>query len=186
MNLAENVSQEDHALGSLTANVVVMLYADFECPYSKKAHRVLKELASWYGNLISIVFRHFPRPSSHPNARLAAEAAEAAHSQGLFWEMQDYLFENQQLLDRQHLLRYATSLGLDVAQFIAELDANVHQDRINRDVVSAEARGVRSAPAVFVNARRLGIWELDDVFEAVHCELNRPIAVEGGRKSAAK
>jgi protein-disulfide isomerase len=93
MRLSQDITPHDHAFGPPSrAEVVLVEYGDFECPYSKRAHAAVKDLTSWYGNLLAIVFRHFPQSTIHPHARLAAEAAEAANSQGLFWEMHDYLF----------------------------------------------------------------------------------------------
>ena len=45
-----------------------------------------------------IVFRHFPLIEIHPNAEGAAEAAEFAGVSGLFWDMHDRLYENQDRL----------------------------------------------------------------------------------------
>lgn len=147
----------------------------FECPYSKRAYAAIKDLTSWYGNLVAIVFRHFPQSTIHPNARLAAEAAEAAHSQGLFWEMHDYLFRNQQLLDRQHLLRYAKQLGLDVSKFTSELNSRRHRGRVEADVRAGAASGMHSTPAFFLNQRRLQHADTDDLIETVQCELNAKV-----------
>src|SRR6266404_1969083 len=50
--LRAGISPQDRFLGPLTARVHIILYADFECPHSKRAYRSVKELASWYGNLV--------------------------------------------------------------------------------------------------------------------------------------
>src|SRR5258708_38051933 len=97
---AQDAGSQGHILGPSNAQVLLVCYADFECPHSKAAYGALKELADWYGNLIGIAFRHFPLSDIHPQARSAAEAAEAAHNQGLFWEMSDLMFQRQQLVDR--------------------------------------------------------------------------------------
>lgn len=177
------VRPHDHVLGPTTAKALVVLYADLECPHSKRAHRVVKELAGWYGNLVGIVFRHFPVVQVHPNARRAAEAAEAAHAQGFFWEMADCLFENQQLLDRQHLLRYAARLDLNVQQFDQDLDTGAHQGRVDQSIADAGASGVNVAPTLFVNKMHLETRDFDDVFEAVDLELcsEAPLLVEHNR-----
>ena len=65
------------------------------------------------------VWRHLPLTDVHPNAQLAAEAAEAAADQGAFWEMHDLLLANQGALRIRDLLGYAEQLGLDVERFDA-------------------------------------------------------------------
>ena len=63
------------------------------------------------------VWRHLPLTDVHPNAQLAAEAAEAAADQGAFWEMHDLLLDHQDALRRDDLIGYAERLGLDVDRF---------------------------------------------------------------------
>ncbi len=162
-----DVGPQDHVLGPPSAPAAVMFYGDFECPYSKQAYRVVTELAKWYGNLICVTFRHFPLTECHPNSRRAAEASEAAHSQGLFWKMQACLFENQQLLDRQHLVRYASVVGLDVRRFTSELDAGQHRRRVEYDVNHGAAIGVNTVPSLFVNGKPVAGLDYDDAYELV-------------------
>src|SRR6185369_6425126 len=69
---------------------------------------------------------NFPLANMHPHAKQAAEAAEAAASQGKFWEMHDMIFENQHALEAEDLVGYATALGLDARRFIAELKSHAH------------------------------------------------------------
>ena len=53
--------------------------------------------ASRSATTCGVVFRHLPLEDAHPDAPLAAEAAEAAGAQGRFWEMHDRL-----LADTRH------------------------------------------------------------------------------------
>ena len=63
----------------------------------------------------------FPQPQIYPQARKAAETAEAAAAQGKFWEMHNTLFENQDALENGDLVEYAARLGLDIPRFLREL-----------------------------------------------------------------
>jgi protein-disulfide isomerase len=40
----------------------------------------------------------------HPRAEFGAEMAEAKRAQEKFWEMHDYLYENQAALDKEEIL----------------------------------------------------------------------------------
>jgi protein-disulfide isomerase len=93
---------------------------------------------------------------SHRDAHLAAQAAESAGVQGKFWELHDLLFERQASLSREALLGYARELGLDSARVAADLDSGVHVERVERDLQSGEASGVRWTPTFYLNGRRLG------------------------------
>ena len=87
----EPVGARDHARGPEDAPVTLVKYGDYECPYCGQLHPVLRELRERAGERVRFVFRHFPLDSAHPRARRAAQAAEAAASQGRFWEMHDLL-----------------------------------------------------------------------------------------------
>src|SRR5579872_3570795 len=111
--LAVPVNETDHMLGPDTARVVLLQYGDFECPTCGQAYPAVKLLLSIFGHRMRFVFRHFPLTEAHPNAQLAAEAAEAAGGQDKFWPMHDLLFQNQSHLKPKDLHRYAARLELD-------------------------------------------------------------------------
>jgi protein-disulfide isomerase len=73
---------------------------------------MLKDLRARLKGQMRFVFRHFPLIDKHPLAQQAAEAAEAAASQGQFWPMHDALFEHQDALEREDLYRYADAAQL--------------------------------------------------------------------------
>src|SRR3712207_5630839 len=97
----------DHARGPEDAPVTLVKYGDYECPHCGRAHPLLKELRERTGERVRFVFRHFPLDSVHPRSRRAAQAAEAAAAQDRFWEMHDLLYEGQDDLGEEALMRYA-------------------------------------------------------------------------------
>jgi protein-disulfide isomerase len=123
---------------------VVIEYADFECPYCARAHRILEGLA------VMRVFRHFPVKSKHPRARALAHAAEAAGLQGRFWAMHDSLFEDQGHIDDPHLWDRARKLGLDLKRFEADRRSERVAKRVERDFQSGIRAGVTTTPTQFV------------------------------------
>jgi diadenylate cyclase len=150
----EPVGARDHARGPRDAPVTLVKYGDYECPYCGEAHPVLKELQQRVGEQVRFVFRHFPLDSVHPHARLAAQAAEAAASQGRFWEMHDLLYENQNKLSEEDLNRYAAKLGLDLRRFEEDLASDHHAWRIEEDRLGGTRAGVEGTPGFFVNGVR--------------------------------
>ena len=164
----EPVGTRDHARGPKNAPVTLVKYGDYECPYCREAHPVLKELQERVGEQVRFIFRHFPLDSVHPRARRAAQAAEAASSQGRFWEMHDLLYERQGELGEVDLMRYAAELGLDLRRFEEDL-SNDHQAwRIEEDRLGGTRAGVRGTPAFFVNGvRYAGTVDLDGLLVAV-------------------
>lgn len=152
--LAVPVGREDHALGPADAPVTLVGYSDYECPYCRSAYLVLRKLRPRLGDRVRYVFRNFPLEAVHPHARSAAEAAEAAASQGRFWEMHDRLFEHQRALGGADLLRHAAEVGLDVARFEGEMEEHAHAGKVEADFEGGLQSGVRATPTFFVNGHR--------------------------------
>jgi protein-disulfide isomerase len=144
----------DHIQGPADAPVTLVQYGDYECPYCGAAYPIIKEVQARMGERLRFVFRNFPIATSHPHAEQAAEAAEAAASQGRFWEMHDLLYENQRRLRDQDLRGYAEQLGLDVELFDKELAEHVHAERVHEDFMSGVRSGVNGTPTFYINGAR--------------------------------
>src|SRR5712691_11587980 len=143
----------DHIRGPAKARVTIVEYGDFECPYCGQAEPVIRDLLACHGD-VRYVWRHLPLNDVHPHAQLAAEAAEAAASQGRFWEMHDLLLRHQDRLLMSDLIRYASDISLDSARFGDHLRKRAGAARIAEDVDSADLSGVSGTPTFFIHGRR--------------------------------
>ena len=114
------------------------------------------------------MWRELPLNDVHPQAQLAAEAAEAAAAQGAFWPMHDLLLDHQDALTARDLVGYAERLGLDVDRFRDDLRTHSAATRIAEDVDSADLSGVSGTPTFFINGRRhYGAYDIDTLSAAV-------------------
>ena len=158
----------DHIQGPVTAAVTLVQYGDYECPYCGAAYPIIKEVQARMGERLRFVFRNFPITTSHPHAEQAAEAAEAAATQGRFWQMHDLLYENQRRLRDQDLRAYAEKVGVDVASFDQELAEHVHAARVREDFMSGVRSGVNGTPTFYIDgARHDDSYDLDTLLTAV-------------------
>ncbi|MFL6544241.1 MAG: DsbA family protein, partial [Candidatus Udaeobacter sp.] len=165
------VGESDHVQGPMTAPITLVEYGDYECPACGTAFPVVKELQRRLNRQMRFVFRNFPLTTAHPYAEHAAEAAEAAVSQGQFWAMHDTLFENQDALDDEHLVQYAVALGLDESRFVSDLDSHVYAARVRQDFMSGVRSGVNGTPTFFINGRRHdGPFDVDSLLTAIESE----------------
>jgi Na+/H+ antiporter NhaA len=180
LDLSEDVDPErDHIRGSEDAPVTLLEYGDYECPYCGQAEMVVRELLDSFGTELRYVWRHLPLNDVHPNAQMAAEAAEAAAAQGAFWEFHDKLLAHQDELMPPDLGRHAEQVGLDVDRFWDELRGRDHASRVADDVASADASGVAGTPTFFINGRRhQGAYDVDALTEAVRRAKRRAVLVE--------
>jgi protein-disulfide isomerase len=162
------VGPRDHAAGPENAPVTLVEYGDFQCPHCGKAYPIVKAAQRTLGTQLRFVYRHFPLTRIHPEAEHAAEAAEAAGAQGAFWQMHDRLFERQFALDDDHLIEYATELGLNADRIRGELDAGTYANRVREDFMSGVKSGVNGTPTFFINGIRYdGRWDLEPLLEAL-------------------
>jgi protein-disulfide isomerase len=148
------LTRRDHVKGPRSAPVTLLEYGDYECPYCGLAYSFVKDLEQSLGDLLCFAFRNLPLVTVHPHSEHAAEAAEAAASQGKFWEMHDCLFEHQQALHDRDLVQCAAGIGLDVPRFIREMTAHRYVDRVREDFLSGVRSGVNGTPAFFINGER--------------------------------
>jgi Na+/H+ antiporter NhaA len=177
IDLATDVDlEEDHTRGSEDAPVTLVEYGDFECPYCGRAEPIVRELLADVGDEVLFVFRHLPLDDVHPHARLAAEASEAAHAQGKFWEMHDALFDHQDAMTPRDILRYAEELELDVERFRRDLRTHEYAARVARDVESAELSAVSGTPTFFINGmRHHGAYDIVSLKNAVRAARARAL-----------
>ncbi len=175
LDLSEDVSAEsDHIRGSDEAPVTLVEYGDYQCPYCGRAELVIRELLDAFGDDLRYVWRHLPLNDVHVHAQMAAEAAEAAGSQGRFWDMHDRLLAAQDELTVMDLTRHAEALGLDRNRFWDELRRRQHAPRVDRDVASADASGVVGTPTFFINGRRhSGAYDVANLTQAVEAARER-------------
>jgi protein-disulfide isomerase len=146
--------------------VTLVEYGDFQCPYCGQAEAVVRGLLA--DEDLRYVWRHLPLTDVHPQAQLAAEAAEAAAAQGAFWPMHDLLMERQDKLRVLDLVGYAEELGLDRVRFKDELHRHVHAATIGRHVESADLSGVSGTPTFFINGQRhYGAYDIETLAAAI-------------------
>lgn len=144
-----------HVRGDGKALITLEEFGDFECPPCAKMSEALHQLEKEYHGKLRIIFRHFPL-ANHPHAREAAQAAEAAHLQGKFWEMHDLLYQKQGQWskggDAAALFPlFAGELGLDVERFKKDMANPEIAARVTADHEQGKSRGVTATPTIFVN-----------------------------------
>lgn len=162
-----NVSvDDDPSRGDASAPVTIVEFTDFQCPACAAMHPVLEEVLKSYGNKVRFVVRDYPL-TQHEYAAKAAEAANAAHAQGKFFEYAALLFKNQKALDVASLKKYATDLGLNRARFDAELDRSVYAAEVKKDLEDGELYGVGSTPTIYINGVQLRILSAEGLREAI-------------------
>ncbi len=140
------------SVGPENAPILIVEFGDFECPFCKTFHdQTFGALMQAYPNQIHFVFKDFPLIPIHPQAQVAAEAAECAFEQDKFWEMHDMIFDNQDTLSNSSYAGFAAQLNLNVTQFNDCTSTHKYAAEIANDYTQGISYGVGGTPTFFIN-----------------------------------
>ncbi len=178
---------DDPSRGPAGAKLTFVLFSDFQCPYCARVEPIVKQVEQAYPGAVRVVWKHQPLPATmHPQARPAAEAAEAAREQGKFWEMHDRLFANQRGLGPELYATAAREIGLDLPRFERAVAAHAGTARIDEDQKQAQAVGATATPTFFINCRRIeGAYPFDSIRPILEDEVKKADALLAKGTSAA-
>ncbi len=148
-----------HMRGAARAPITIEEFGDFQCPPCGQLSEPLNQIEHDFAGKVKIIFRHYPL-SIHPNARPAAQAAEAAGLQNRFWEMHDLLYRQQEVWSKAAapaglFVGYAKTLGLDPEKFRQAMHSTEVKERLASDQNRAAKLGVTVTPTIFVNGKSL-------------------------------
>jgi protein-disulfide isomerase/uncharacterized membrane protein len=162
-NTAElRLGPDDAWKGKADAEVVVVEFADLECPYCKRLANEMKRLEATYGDRVLFVFKHFPMDPAcnpgvknrlHPEACLAARFAVCAKEQQKFWRFHDLAFKNQHDLGEAALRAYAQSAGLDADRLNTCLADPASAAAVRADAEAGQALDLHGTPRVFLQGK---------------------------------
>lgn len=142
--------------GNADAPVTLVCYIDYESVQCAKLNRILNQLLEDDKDKVRINIRHFPMANKHQKAMKAAEAAVAAAQEGLFWPMNNILFENQKALGTISLKQYAKQIGSQNKRFLEQVINSIYAWQVREDLLEGLDKGIRDVPAVFVNGELFG------------------------------
>lgn len=162
--IVDVVTDDDPALGMETPQLTVVVFADFGCSYCAEVSGTVRKLAAFYGDQVRFIYRDFPLADIHPDAQRAAEAAECAHEQGMFWQYYDKLYQNQSDHSIGALKLYALEIGTDLEQFIECVDSSKYRGEVLDDYADGVVAGVYGTPTFFFNGYRVEGAIPEDVF----------------------
>jgi protein-disulfide isomerase len=155
--------ERDSILGKADAVVSLIEYSDFECPYCKRFHPVVKAFVEKHGDSVNWVYRHFPLPFHNPGAQQQAEAAECAKQLGgneKFWLYTDALYERTQSggsgFPKEKLEPLAKELGLDPDAFRTCLESGTQRAKVLADYEEGQSAGITGTPGNILRNNKTG------------------------------
>lgn len=158
----------DHTLGPANAEITLVEYGSYACPYCRAANERIAEVRDQFGDRVRYVFRHYPLVGVEL-ARRSAELAERAASPEQFWDAHVALMTRSPTLTEDDLRAVAQRLSLIIEDADEALQAAERaRGRVDADITSAAASGVSVTPTFFINGRRYdGAWDTRSFTDAM-------------------
>ena len=192
-----NGNIDDHVRGNKDAKVILVEYADLQCPGCASAMPNIHKLFEEYGDRVAFIYRNFPI-SGHQNARAAAAAAESAAFQGYYWEMVETIYANRaEWISETGNSRTEVFVDLfkdiapegDVDKFKSDMGNRDIEKKINFDYsLGREVDKVQATPAFFINGEAVNVSDAetqDELKELVEKLINKALK-EAGEETGAK
>jgi len=164
------ISSKDPMWGKRDALVTIVHFSDFQCPFCGRVEPTLDQVRTTYGpDKVRIIWKNEPLPF-HQNAKPAAEAAQgvfALKGNDAFWKFHETAFKNQNSLNDDNYVKWATASGVDAAKFKAGLSAHTWAKKVEEDHGIAQKVGVNGTPASYINGVSVSGAQPFDKFKAV-------------------
>lgn len=155
------VTDSDRINGSKDADILMIEYSDFECPYCEKFHPTANQAMDEYGDKIAWVYRHYPL-SFHPRALPAANASECVYhlaGNDAFWKFVNTVFGNQEkYLPDDGLAEAAVASGANKSDFQSCFSSSKYQNDIDNMQTAGTNAGITGTPGIFIINKKGGIW----------------------------
>lgn len=149
-----NIRKDESIRGKKEAQLVLVEYSDFECPYCGRAYGVVQELRKKYGDNIQFIYKHLPL-SFHNAAMPAAQYYEAIRLQDpqKAWAFHDAIYEDQRKLQAgpKYLDEVAKKLKVDMAKLKKDINSPAVKNRIEEDKTEAAKFGFQGTPGFLLN-----------------------------------
>ncbi len=154
----------DHIRGKASAEVSLIEYSDFECPFCKQFHATPKALLDHYQGRVNWVLRNFPLSFHNPAAQKEALAAECVAQVGgneAYWKYADALFASTKsngggLPEDKSTDKLAGATGVSGAALAKCMNDDTVVKRVEQDIADGTAAGVSGTPTTVVRNNRTG------------------------------
>lgn len=153
---------QEHVKGNRDADVVLVEYSDYECPFCSSFHSTAQQVVEEYDGRVAWLYRHFPLDSIHPKARPAAVGAECVASlagNDTFWNFTDRVFADQ-ASTLSTLADLAVELGVDRGAYETCVSSGSFADEVENDYQTGLDVGVTGTPGNYIVNKDGEVWSV--------------------------
>jgi protein-disulfide isomerase/uncharacterized membrane protein len=152
----------NHWIGAQNPILVIQEFSDYQCPFCRRAHQIIRRWVTKHADKVRLVHRHLPldhhcnplvtRPY-HPNACEMTKLAYCAGVQGKFWEMNDLLYSLPLGARLPSLDIIANELNLDSRKLKDCVDSDYCEECLRRDINFCVERNMKATPTFYMNEK---------------------------------
>jgi len=164
-------------LGGTTPPVVLVDFADFQCPFCARGAQIIEKLSQRFGDKLAVYLKQFPIKGK-PFSIQAAKACVAAGRLGKFWPYCLALFQNQKNFSEVFFGQLAEKFGLEREAFEKEMASEQVLDRVADDKMDGLRARIEALPAIFINGKK---YLMDLELEALADRLEEEMDIAAGR-----
>jgi len=145
------------------AKVMIIEYADYQCPGCATTFPFLSDVVKEYKGKVGLIFRSFIL-SYHKNGTAAAYAANAAALQGYWQPFAALLFKNQSewedlnadKRDQKFKTYFEEASGKkgNTEQFFKDMNSEAVKKKVKSDMAVARLVKIPETPTIFVNGQK--------------------------------
>lgn len=146
------------------AKVMIIEYADYQCPGCATTFPFLSDVVKEYKGKVGLIFRSFIL-SYHKNGTAAAYAANAVALQGYWQPFATLLFKNQSEWEDLNAekrdekfktyFKEATNKKGNTEQFFKDMNSEAVKKKVKSDMAVARLVKISETPTIFVNGQKL-------------------------------
>lgn len=148
------ISADDYVLGNPNAQIVMIEYSDYDCPYCKQFHSTMHQILNEYGvtGRLAWVYRQFPLIELHPNSPVIAEAALCVGDIGgndAFWSFSDAVYDSRFETEPTNITKlptFAEQAGVDRLAYQECIDSDRMMDKLKADMADGLVAGAQGTP----------------------------------------
>ncbi len=152
--LLATITEDDHIYGDPNAEITIIEYSDYECPFCSKFHPTVEEIVKTNPD-VKWVYRHFPL-GNHPNAYPGALASECIAEIGgndMFWNFSSYLFANQDKLNNEFYLSFVRENNLNEGEYTSCFESEKYKNKVEDDQLEGQLSGASGTPFSVIVAK---------------------------------
>jgi protein-disulfide isomerase len=146
------LSEDRRLAGVPNGKIVIVEYADFQCPACHMAYNSLKEFKEKYKDQVQFYYKHMPL-DFHKMAYPSAVYFEAVRLQDKEKAARFYteLFENQRELSEDFLKKAAAKVGANMQKLAKDIDSDSVKKTVAADMEEFQKFGFTGTPSIIMN-----------------------------------